>query len=91
MNSRYRGHECSIRTEKDHPVAIHYRSYNHIIDDYSITIVNKESNKNRRLKIGRIMDHPIKYTNPQRTEWQMVVQIKRKLNSVHSEQTTHEL
>ena len=42
-NSRCRGHENSIRTEKDHPVAIHYRSYNHTIDDFSITTVEKES------------------------------------------------
>ena len=34
-----------MRTEKDHPVAIHYRSYNHTIDDYSITIVDKEPDK----------------------------------------------
>ena len=30
MDSRCRGR--SIRTKKDHPVAIHYRSYNHTID-----------------------------------------------------------
>ena len=51
MNSRCRGHESSIRTEKDHPVAIHYRSYNHTIDDYPITIVDKEGNKNRKLRL----------------------------------------
>ena len=51
MNCRCRGHESSIRTNKDHPVAIHYRSYNHVIDDYSITIVDKEKNKNRRLRL----------------------------------------
>ena len=51
MNSRCRGHECSVRTEKDHPVAIHYRSYNHTLDNYSITIVDKEGNKNRGLKL----------------------------------------
>ena len=51
MNSRCRRYESSIRTEKDHPVDIHYRSYNCTIDDYSITIVDKESNKNRRLRL----------------------------------------
>ena len=51
MNCRCRGHESSIRTEKDHPVAIQHRSYNHTIDDYSITIVDKEKNKNRRLRL----------------------------------------
>ena len=51
MNCRCRGHESSIRTNKDHPVAIHYRSYNHTIDDYSITIVDQEKDKNRRLRL----------------------------------------
>ena len=51
MNNRCRGHESSIRTEKDHPVAIYYRSYNHTIDDYSITIVDKEPDKNRILRL----------------------------------------
>ena len=51
MNSRCRGHESPIRREKDHPVAIHYRSYNHTIHDYSITIVDIESHKNRRLRL----------------------------------------
>ena len=45
MNCRCRGHESSIRTNKDLPVAVHYRSYNHTIDDYSITIVDKEKIK----------------------------------------------
>ena len=51
MNNRCRGHESFIRTEKDHPVAIHYRSYNYTIDDYSITIVDKETDRNRRLRL----------------------------------------
>ena len=42
MNNRCRGHESSIRTEKDHQVAIQYRSYNHTIDDSSITTMDKE-------------------------------------------------
>ena len=50
MNNRCRGHESSIRAEKDHPVAIHYRSYSHTMDDYSITLVDKEPNKNGRLR-----------------------------------------
>ena len=45
MNNRHRGHESSIRKEKDHPVAMHYRPYNHMIDDYSITIVDDEPDK----------------------------------------------
>ena len=51
MNNRCRGHESSIRTEKDHPVAIHYRSHNLTTDDYSMTIVDKEPDKNRRLRL----------------------------------------
>ena len=51
MKNKCRGHESFIRTEKDHPVAIHYRSYNHTIDDYSITIVDKEPDKSRRLRL----------------------------------------
>ena len=58
MSSRCRGYESSIRTENDHPVAILYRSYNQSIYDYSITIVDKETNKNRR-----IMDDLIKHAN----------------------------
>ena len=42
MNCKCRGQESSLRTNKDDPVALHYRSYNHTIDDYSITIENKE-------------------------------------------------
>ena len=51
LNNRCRGHESSMRKEKDHPVAIHYQSYNHTIDDYSITIVDKEPDKIRRLRL----------------------------------------
>ena len=51
MNNRCRRHESSITAEKDHPVAIHYRSYNHTTDNYSITIMDKEPDKNRRLRL----------------------------------------
>ena len=64
MNNRCTGHESSIITEKNHPVAIHYRSYNHTMDDYSITMVDNEPDKNRRLKIGRIVDDSTKYIKP---------------------------
>ena len=50
MNSRCREYKSSFRTEKDNPVAIYYISYNHTIDDYSITIVDKESNRSKRLR-----------------------------------------
>ena len=64
MNCRCTGHESSIRTNKDHPVAIHYRSYNHTLDDYSITIVDKEKKQKWKTKIRRSMDDPTEYTNP---------------------------
>lgn len=51
INTRARGHESSISTGRDHPVATHYRSYNHTIDDYSLTILDKEQDKNRRLRL----------------------------------------
>ena len=51
MNSRCRGHESSIITEKEHPIAIRYRSHYHTVDDYSITVVDKETNNNRRLRL----------------------------------------
>ena len=51
MNNRCRGHESSIRSETDLPVAIHYISKNHTTDDYSITTVDKEPDKNRRLRL----------------------------------------
>ena len=51
MNCRCRGHESSIRTNKDQSVAIHYRSYNHTINDYSFTIVDQEKDKKRRLRL----------------------------------------
>ena len=51
MNTRCRGHVSTIRTSKDHPVALHYRSYNHTIEDFTITVVDKEQDKNRRLRL----------------------------------------
>ena len=45
MKNRCRGHVSSVRTGKDHPVAIHYRSYNHTIGDYRITIVDRKLTK----------------------------------------------
>ena len=45
MNVRCREHENSIRTSRDYPVAVYYRSYNHTIEDFTITIVAKEEDK----------------------------------------------
>ena len=51
LNTRCRGHESAIRNEKDHLVAQHFNSYNHSWHDYNITAVDKESDKNRRLRL----------------------------------------
>ena len=51
MNTRCRGHVSTIRTSKDHPVALHYRSLNHTIEDFTITVVDQEQDKNRRLRL----------------------------------------
>ena len=41
MNTRCRGHISTIKTSKDHPVALHYRSYNHTKEDFTITITHR--------------------------------------------------
>ena len=51
MNTRCRGHISTIRTSKDHPVAVHYRSYNHTTEDFNITVIDKEADKNRHLRL----------------------------------------
>ena len=51
MNTRCRGHISTIKTSKDHPVAVHYRSYNHTTEDFNVTIIDKEADKNRHLRL----------------------------------------
>ena len=51
MNTRCGWHVINIRTSKDHTVALHYRSYNHTIEDFTITVVDTEQNKSRRLRL----------------------------------------
>ena len=51
MNTRCRGHISRINTSKDYPVALHYRSYNHTTEDFTITIIDREQDKNRRLRL----------------------------------------
>ena len=48
MNTRCRGHVSTIRAAKDQAVALHYRSYNHTIEDFTITVVDIEQDKNRK-------------------------------------------
>ena len=42
--------KAAFEIKKDHALAIHYTSYKHTVDDYSITMVDKEQGKNRRLR-----------------------------------------
>ena len=51
LNTRCRGHESAIRNENDHPVAQHYNSYNHSLHDYNIIAVDREPEKNKRLRL----------------------------------------
>ena len=51
MNTRCRRHVSTIKTSKDHPVALHYRSYNHTTEDFTITVIDKDQDKNRRLRL----------------------------------------
>ena len=51
MNTRCKGHVSTIKASKDHPVALHYRSYNHTTEDFTITVIDKDQHKNRRLRL----------------------------------------
>jgi hypothetical protein len=51
LNQRCRGHESTIRTNKEHPVADHYNTNNHTPESYSITAIDREPDKNRRLRL----------------------------------------
>jgi hypothetical protein len=51
MNTRCRGHESAIRTDQLHPVAKHYNKNNHTPTSYTITAIDQEANKNKRLRL----------------------------------------
>ena len=51
MNTRCRGHVSTIKTSKDHQVALHFRSFNHTTEDFIITVIHKDEDKNRRLRL----------------------------------------
>ena len=55
MNTRCRGHVSTHthkkNNSKDNPVALHYRSYNHTTEDFTITVIGKDQDKNRRLRL----------------------------------------
>ena len=45
MNTRCRGHVSTIKISKDHPVALHDRSYNHTTEDFTIIVIDKKQDK----------------------------------------------
>ena len=49
LDTGCQGHERTIRTKADHPVAHHYYTYNHTLKDYSIITVNQKPDKYKRL------------------------------------------
>jgi hypothetical protein len=51
INTRCRGHESAIRLEQDNPVAKHYNRASHNHTSYAVTVLDKEENKNRRLRL----------------------------------------
>jgi hypothetical protein len=51
LNTRCRGHESAIRTNQLHPVAKHFNTANHTPESYSITAIDRERDKNKRLRL----------------------------------------
>ena len=50
-NNRIRNHISTINTKKDTPVAEHFNGRGHTINDVTVTIVDQEFRKNRRLRL----------------------------------------
>ena len=50
-NKRLRAHVSTINTKKDTPVANHFNNRGHSKEDISLTIVDQEFRKNRRLRL----------------------------------------
>ena len=73
MNTRCRGQISTIKTSKDHPVALHYRSYNHTTEDFTITITDREQDKNRRLRLEESWITLLDTLTPKGLKWQVVV------------------
>ena len=51
LNSRFRGHHHDIQYRKEKPMAIHHNSNNHTGNDYEITAIDSERDKNKRLRL----------------------------------------
>ena len=81
MNACCRGHVSTIRTSKDCPVALHYRSYNHTIEDFTITVVDKEQEKNRRLKLEELWITLLDTVTPKglKGKWKSHIQASTKI------------
>ena len=54
LNLKCRGHESNMRHNDYNPVAVHYRRYNHTIDDILICVVGKDSDENKRLSLKEV-------------------------------------
>lgn len=49
INTRFRGHETAIRNQHDNPVAHHFNQHQN--PDYTIIVLDREENKNKRLRL----------------------------------------
>ena len=72
MNTRCRGHVSTVKTSKHHPVALHYRSYNHTTEDFTITVIDKDEDKNRRLRLEKSWITLLDTLTPKGHKWQVV-------------------
>ena len=53
-NTRYREHESNIKNLTYKPVTNHCASYNHAMEDYMISSVDKERDTNKRLRSEKV-------------------------------------
>ena len=51
LNNRMRGHVSCIKNKRDNPVAHHYNKPNHKYSDAKVTIVDRATTKNERLRL----------------------------------------
>ena len=51
LNGRCRGHESNMRTNNDNIVSKHYKEYDHTSEDYTVTVIDKEADYNKRLRL----------------------------------------
>ena len=51
LNTRCRGHESNMKSENQNLISQHFKQYNPTYNDYSITALMHEEDKNRRLRL----------------------------------------